>query len=368
MWMVRRQYACRSGIDGVVMHITEILTPHQEVAWLPWAVQYFFLVGLAACSAIIAAFCALAPRGSSWARIEPAVTALLFVCAIAAPVSLLADLHQPGRFWHFYAHFTPWSWMSWGAVLMPFFVGLSFAFCVLWWLGWRGLQRLAGVALIVSALSILLYSGAEVMVLRSRILWHTYFIPLNFALTAWLGAVGGILVMEQLLPDTFGRLPRRPLLILSLLACLGLVTAAFAWAALGLSGAEPSFAYAYGLFLDYPVWRLSLAGSVAVGLVIIAMLWIWSVADRGVLFRVALGLMMLASAWMFRWVVLMSVQSVPKYGAGLYLYTMPLGPDGLLGMVGIFGLCAALIALTTAGLSILPRNPRLPPLASSCTK
>ena len=32
----------------------------------------------------------------------------------------------------------------------------------------------------------------------------------------------------------------------------------------------------------------------------------------------ALALTMLAAAWIFRWVVFMSVQGVPKYGAGLY--------------------------------------------------
>ena len=29
------------------MDIIELLTPAYEAAWLPWAVQYFFLVGVA---------------------------------------------------------------------------------------------------------------------------------------------------------------------------------------------------------------------------------------------------------------------------------------------------------------------------------
>src|SRR3546814_8450445 len=99
------------------MEIIELLTPHYEVAWLPWAVQYFFLVGIAACTALIAAGCAFTASGSAGDRLLPAAVSVLAVSAIAAPVSLLADLHQPGRFWHFYAHLTPWSWMSLGAVL-----------------------------------------------------------------------------------------------------------------------------------------------------------------------------------------------------------------------------------------------------------
>lgn len=340
------------------MHITEILTPYQDVAWLPWAVQYFFLVGLAAISAIIATICAFTPQGSAWARLEPAATTLLFVCAIAAPFSLLADLHQPARFWHFYAHFTPWSWMSWGAILLPAFVLLAVVYSALWWFGVRGWQRLTGVLLSFSALSVLLYSGAEVMVLRSRVLWHTNFIPVNFALTAWLGTVGGMLMLGPLLRDRFGPLPRGPMLVLGLLACASLAVAGMAWIGLGITGREPSFTHAYELFLTYPAWQLSLLASALLGGVILVMLWIWSVRDQGWLFRGVLGMMMLGSAWVFRWVVFMSVQGVPKYGAGLYLYSMPLGADGLLGVIGIFGLWVALIALTTGGLSILPRYPR----------
>jgi tetrathionate reductase subunit C len=67
---------------------------------------------------------------------------------------------------------------------------------------------------------------------------------------------------------------------------------------------------------------------------------------------------MLGAAWIFRWVVFMSVQGVPKYGAGLYLYDMPWGSDGLLGMVGVLGLCVALIAAVTWALELFPARAR----------
>ena len=63
---------------------------------------------------------------------------------------------------------------------------------------------------------------------------------------------------------------------------------------------------------------------------------------------------MLAAAWIFRWVVFMSVQGVP-YGAGLY--DMPWGSDGLLGMAGVLGLCVALVAVTYA-LDLFPARDR----------
>ena len=36
------------------MQIIELLTPAYEAAWLPWAVQYFFLVGIATGAALLA--------------------------------------------------------------------------------------------------------------------------------------------------------------------------------------------------------------------------------------------------------------------------------------------------------------------------
>lgn len=35
------------------MNITEVLVPAQEIAWLPWAVQYFFYIGSAYAAAIL---------------------------------------------------------------------------------------------------------------------------------------------------------------------------------------------------------------------------------------------------------------------------------------------------------------------------
>ena len=75
-------------------------------------------------------------------------------------------------------------------------------------------------------------------------------------------------------------------------------------------------------------------------------------AARG--YTLVLGLGLAASAWAFRWALFMSVQGVPKFGAGLYLYRMPLGGDGLMGMVGVAGLCVALVALVSWALELFP--------------
>ena len=336
------------------MQIIELLTPAYESAWLPWAVQYFFLVGICTGAALTAVFAAFGRPGSAGERLLPVAVVVLAVSAAAAPVSLLADLHQPARFWHFYAHFTPWSWMSLGAYLMPAFVMLSFAFCATWWLGWRALMRVLGVLLAVSAVSVLVYSGAEIMVVRARPLWNTLFLPINLALTGWLAALGAMLVIGRWLPGGVAALPAGLLRTLSLLAAWLLVASVVLWVGVGLFTDTPSVRAAQRLFLEFPVWQMSMLGSVVAGVVVLLLLQRPAPKLCKPGFSLLIGLAMMAAAWVFRWALFMGVQGVPKFGAGLYVYNMPLGGDGLLGMLGVLGLCVALIAAITLALEYFP--------------
>ena len=86
--------------------IAEVLSQPQAVSWLPWAVQYFFFIGIAACAALLA--CVWRWRGGdNAAHLERMALFIGLTCAITAPLALTADLHQTARFWHFYAYPTP---------------------------------------------------------------------------------------------------------------------------------------------------------------------------------------------------------------------------------------------------------------------
>lgn len=340
--------------QGNNMDIIELLTPHYEAAWLPWAVQYFFLIGIATGAALLGTWSMWAPEGSAAARARPLIIVLLAVTAATAPVALLADLHQPARFWHFYAHFTPWSWMSVGALLLPAFVTLALGLCVLWWLDARRWLRPVSLLLALSAATIVLYTGAELAIVRSRPLWHNPWAPLNLALTAWLAAVGCLLILSRWIatPDEAG--VRRWLGRLGQGLSLALVATAGSWVLAGLLGKAPSFDSALDLYRHFPVWRISLWLSIVLGALTLA-LWslpsLWLDNRAGTL---ALGLVVCAAAWGFRWALFMGVQGVPKYGAGLYVYHMPLGGEGLMGIIGIFGLCVTVLMLALWALDLRP--------------
>lgn len=337
------------------MQIIELLTPSYDVAWLPWAVQYFFLIGIASTTALMASACALFvdPKHDAF-KLLPVLVVILVASAITAPVSLLADLQQPARFWHFYAYPSQWSWMSAGAFFLPVFVGLSLLFGFVWWAGKLRLLKIVSAALIVSAISVLVYTGMEVMVIRSRPLWNTPFLPVNLALTAWLASLGAIFLIGRWVPGGLNNMPVHLVRKLSLLAAAALVVCALIWLVLGVTGSEPSFNAAISIFERFPVWRVGLSGSVVVGILVIALLSVSHASLSRSVPSLVVGVIMLASAWMFRWIIFMAVQGVPKYGAGLYLYSMPLGSDGMAGMLGVLGLCIAVLCVITLVLERFP--------------
>ena len=103
--------------------VVEIVNVTRESAWLPWAVQYFFLIGLSV-GGFLLTLPAFVARREAWLPLGRVALLVAVTCGIAAPVALLADLHQPNRFWHFYAYPQDDSWMSFGAWLIPLYVGL----------------------------------------------------------------------------------------------------------------------------------------------------------------------------------------------------------------------------------------------------
>lgn len=55
------------------MNITEVLVPAQEIAWLPWAVQYFFYIGSAYAAAILFLIALIF-------KTQPAINSVLPLC------------------------------------------------------------------------------------------------------------------------------------------------------------------------------------------------------------------------------------------------------------------------------------------------
>lgn len=345
------------------MNITEILVPAQQIAWLPWAVQYFFYIGSAYAAAMLFLISYIF-RAHTSHYLRSALVLVLALGTIVGPLALTGDLHQPGRAWHFYFNLTPWSWMSLGSLFLPLFSGLAaltawlylredlasfkahenkwFQKIALITLGdWKSTPKLillAATATVFSGLTIALYTGAEIMVVSSRPLWNQFASPMLWFITAFMGAVGSALLLLMLFPKIKNettltsadvRLIKTPLILSGLLAMILLPI----WASNNAS---------FSLY-ENSTWVVHLG---VLSLSFLACILVAFLADSITgLCRIKLGLISfvaIATCWYLRWVTMMEVQTIPKYDMGPYPYELPLLGSGLIAIVGIAGLWFAI--------------------------
>jgi len=316
------------------MIIDEILAQPQAITWLPWAVQYFFFIGIASCAVLLA--CAarwLRHRHSE--RFERVCLFIALTCGITAPLALTADLHQTARFWHFYAWPTPWSWMPWGALFLPLFTLLLGLWFLLFHLRKSNTRLLRGLALAaaLTAIGLLLYTGREVSVVRARPVWFSYWLPVAMffsAMSALLALLG--LVMR----DLARRLAQGQVMALVLLGAVML-----AWS-LGdtLSGEALRQQWLLGGDIRLYLLTLMLLWAAALTVSLYA-----SRYQPPFFITLASALLVAILCWTLRWAVLMGGQIIPKYNALTNDYSLPMGTDGLLAIIGTFGLWLALMII-----------------------
>lgn len=331
--------------------IDELVTQSQSISWLPWAVQYFFFIGIAACGALFA--CSLRWRGDTHStQLEHITLIITLTCAITAPLALTADLHQPARVWHFYAYPTPWSWMPWGAVFLPLFTLLL----GLWFIAVQyntqtgksfAATRWLALFSALAAIGLLIYTGREASVLKARPIWFSYAFPLTMFLSA-LQTLFALLIFAMRQDDRWRRRLGRAQL-LSLLILAGTVTI---WATgdtvsgnavrlwLTNSASARLYAGAWGA-----LWLCTTLLALAV-----------SLRARATHILLCGACSAMALAWLIRWTLLIEVQTVPKYNAHLTPYTLPSTTDGLQALIGTFGLWVALLIMVREALGWLARR------------
>lgn len=334
-----------------VTYISEIMAQPQEFFWLPWAVQYFFFIGIAACATLYA--CYLHWQGKSEnSRLEMIAVFITITMGITAPLALTADLHQTARVWHFYAHPTIWSWMWWGSVLLPLFTtfsGLYFVALLVKLIWKKEFKATRWVALLSAlfAVGLLLYTGREASVLIARPIWFSWWIPVLLFFSAMQAVPALISLGARREPQYQQRLARLQAISLLLLAvCF----------ALWLSGDTVSgIAVRHQLEVASPGWWM-LMGICALWVVALAMSIMTLKATRSMVYITVAALVAMGLTWSLRWVFLMEVQAVPKYNVLINPYHFPMGTDGLLALLGTFGLWIALIIIIREGVRWFARR------------
>lgn len=323
------------------MDISEVVAQPQPITWLPWAVQYFFFIGIASCAALLACVAHWA-NGAQSAKLERLCVFIALTCGITAPLALTADLHQTARFWHFYAWPTPWSWMPWGALLLPLFTLLTGVWFALVYLRnitarFTPLTRWVALATALAAVGLLLYTGREVSVVRARPVWFSYWYPLLMFISAMSALIAFLclaLRRDALLLPWLGKFQ---VIILLLLGGVAL-----AWYQ-GDTLSGEALRQQWRLATD--LQRYMLVSIALWGMALLMALYATQHHLRltTLLFNV---LIVAGLCWILRWALLIGGQTVPKYNALVNSYALPLGSDGLLAIVGTFGLWFALMIAT----------------------
>lgn len=324
------------------MMIREVLVEPQAIAWLPWAVSYFFYIGLALC-AIIAALCLRFFVKPYQPKSELIALLVALSFAIVAPIALTADLHQPGRVWHFYAYLANWSWMAWGSIFLPIFM-LSLVGYILFLLRqlpqrptqkWLALLYVGNlnnalwcwifrILTIISSVLILLYTSMEVYNVAARPLWHQ---PWLIPLIIFSALPSAILLTHfaiSMINGTNNKVLMKPLVIACLLLLAATVGAIYyhsSETALDLSTlwqARPAVVF------TAVIWGLTL------------LLALFSAQAKTMQCLLLIASLILTA--MVRWVLLLEVQTVAKYNALMNPYHFNWGVDGGLGMLSVAGL------------------------------
>jgi len=375
------------------MNITEVLVQPQTMAWLPWAVHYFFYIGSAYAAAILFLIALLFEKHTSH-RLRAALVLTLAIGAIVGPLALTGDLHQPGRAWHFYAHITPWSWMSLGSLFLPVFSGLAAITAWLYlrqdliklrdqpgkvlplisklslgeWVLSRRAMLMVSAITVLSGITIAVYTGAEIAVVKSRSLWHQPASPVLWFVTAFMGAVGFSLLIWLLLPSQSKSLTSGDSnLLKKSLVTSGVLT-------LILLPIWASNNSAFSLYSSEQwMHNIALLTFVVLGCILLAFIFLRDThKSASARFRHVIGLgfvsaAALVSAWLIRWFTIMEVQTITKFDAGLYPYQLTMDGNGWIGIIGMLGLWLAL-ALLASELIQPKRNSEVTPTSLTLTE
>jgi len=315
--------------------IVDLISFDQDFAWRHWAVWYFLLVGSAVGAVLIAFITAL--RDENAPQIRPALFAAA-ACGITSPFPLLADLHQPARFMHFYLSAATDSIMWWGAWFLPAFVGGLVILTLLYSpFGERfaTYRRYVWYWTAAFAVAVLAYTAGEMTIVRARPVWHDVFFPVMLTLSAFVSGAGMVVIVAAARGEKPGIAPRL-LGVGSILFVVGVL----AWVAAGWGLGNGNGGTFAELALKYsPISLLLLmTGVCGVGGAVAAL-----AAPRLTALNALAGVLAVFGALIFRWELFMGGQAQPKTEAGFQPYILLANSDALAGLIGTVGLLAVIV-------------------------
>ncbi len=364
--------------------IIELIQLGPQIHWGVAIPQYFFFTGISAAAFLLSSL-TYAFGDKRFAPIAKLSLIVAFTVLVAAPLNLIADLAQPGRFYSLLYRIHLTSPMSWGVFLLTSYPLLilvemlyvfradfarktphatGFARTIYRLLALNNEEvspateardhrasKILGIIGIPAALLVHGYTGYILGVVRSRALWHTSLMPLIFLISAMVSGIALMIVLSGLMVrDENGRISW-PLMdrlgVLLAWSIVGDLTLRLFWYSIGFSYSSGPFQEAAAfLFQDH--FFESVVLELGVGLLLPLLVMAVPALRRLRPLFFATALIAVAGVWLFRWDTVIGGQLIPKTGAGLYHYQAPFwGKAGIMHILGNFGFWLFLMIIFT---------------------
>ena len=338
-------------------YIITILDALHGIDWSPDIPQYFFFTGISVAAFLISALTYVF-GDEHYRPIAKLSLIVAFTTLVAAPLNLIADLSQQGRFYSLLYHMHGTSPMSWGSFLLPTYTLLvalegifvfraGFANKARQSSGWK--QKMytwlalgktevtpqtgkrdhkwiyvLGAVGILFAISVEVYTGYILGVVRARPLWHTPLMPIIFLVSAMVGGTAFMLILTWLMvrdkeERVLWHLIDRLAVLLGWAIVTDLIIRLF-WYSIG-------FFYSYGSYRDVTQFMFqehfvdTVIIDLLVALAIPAVIMLVPALRRIRPLLLLASLITVAGMWFFRWNTVIGGQEIPKTTAGFYHYS-----------------------------------------------
>jgi tetrathionate reductase subunit C len=367
-----------------VDNIIEIIGMAKLFEWGPAIPQYFFFTGVSAAAFLISSL-AFVFGNRRYRPIAGLALILALTMLAAAPLNLVADLAQTGRFYELLYRVHLSSPMSWGVFLLFVYAllmgsealfafragfarkarqssGLLAGFYRLLALGDprvtpeteardRRLRKLLGTVGIPFAIGVEFYTGFLLFFAVGRPLWNTPLMPVIFLVSGLVSGFALLILLSWLMVrERHGR----PLW--TLMDSLGVILGWTILVDLALRVAWHSLAYsanptAYAPVIDF-LFREHFVETVileaVLGMLLPAVVMLVAPLRRvRPLFLIA-AILTLTGVWLFRWDTVIGGEEIPKILAGYYAYSPAVwGGKGLMEVVANWSLWLFLFILFT---------------------
>lgn len=354
------------------LHIIEIINVIHDIVWGIGDVHYFFMIGASAAALLFTSLVYVFGL-NRYKALAPIGLIVALSLGMAAPLNLIADLSQPGRFYSLYYHTHFRSPMSWGTFILTLYLLAALIYA---WVVFRGdlarrgqgngsisslyrilalgggrssraSVRLTGAAAIFFSLTVITYTGVEISAARAVALWHSALIPILFIATALVSGVALVVLIGCFVGgvrDVSQRKAVGDLLFGLLLTDLFLQ---LLWLLVEIVFGVRSSQIAGRFIFQNHLTSFVVLGIGGTVLLPILLLVLPSLRRTwGTL--VAASILATMGAWVFRWNIVIGGQEIPKTSAGFYNYTPALfGQDSVLNVVANLAFALFLIFFLT---------------------